>query len=96
MANIDVPPTPHDARLRVRHVSDSVKYNLAHAHDHSVAIADQLGKLRQVDPNLAKKQAGMAQNELQKTLNKFKKGAKAAISARKLDQSSAEATTKGY
>lgn len=93
---VELPPTPEDAKMRVRHVNDSVKYNLRHAHDHSVAIADQLGKLRQVSPTLAKKQATHAQNELQSTLNKFKKGVKGAISARQLDQSSAKETTKGY
>ena len=92
----NLPPTPEDAKMRVRHVADSVKYNLRHAHDHSMAIADQLSKLRQVSPSLASKQASQAQNELQKTVNKFKKGMKGAISARKLDSSSAESTTKGY
>lgn len=93
---INVPPTPEDAKLRIKHVADSVKYNLRHAHDHSMAVADQLHKLRAVSPSRAQKQATQAQKELDKTVAKFKRGMHGAISAHNLDQSSAKQTTKGY
>ena len=94
--NVANPPTPEDAKLRVAHVSDSVDYNLRHAHDHAQAIVNQVAKLKKVAPRLAKKQANKAHIELAESLDKMKKGLKGAISARQLDQSSAESTTKGY
>ncbi len=47
-ADID-PPTPGDAKLRLKHVSDSVPYNTAHAVDHLDEIVNQLKKLSGVD-----------------------------------------------
>ena len=43
------PPTPADAKLRLKHVSDSIPYNTAHAVDHLDEIVEQLKKLKGVD-----------------------------------------------
>lgn len=43
------PPSSADAKLRLKHVSDSVPYNTAHAMDHLGEIVNQLQKLSGVD-----------------------------------------------
>jgi hypothetical protein len=53
-----MPPTPEDRKLRVKHVLESVHYNIhGHAKDHISGSIDQLKKLKMVDPKLAKKTA---------------------------------------
>lgn len=90
------PPTPEDAKMRVAHVADSVDYNLRHAHDHAMATVEQVAKLKKVAPKVAKKQANKAHIEFEEMVQKLHKGLKGAISDKKLDQSSAQETTKGY
>jgi N-acetyl-gamma-glutamylphosphate reductase len=49
------PPTPEDNKLRIKHVMDSIPYNVGHAHDHMEEITLQLGKLKKTDAKLSKK-----------------------------------------
>jgi hypothetical protein len=67
------PPTPEDAKLREKHVRDSVPYNTAHSVDHLKAIVDQLQKLSVVDRSGATKLAAGSSKRIGKMLDKISK-----------------------
>lgn len=62
------PPTPMDDKLRLKHVSDSVPYNTAHACDHIEEVAEQLKKLAMIDKTKTKKLAKEASARLHKDM----------------------------
>lgn len=53
----DHPPTMQDVKTREKHVPESVDYNVRHFKDHGKNVADNLKKLRVVNPRLAKHHA---------------------------------------
>jgi hypothetical protein len=74
------PPTPADNKLRIKHVTDSVPYNVGHATDHMEEIVNQLGKLAKTDPRMASKlgrEAAAKMHKVEEKVNNFGgKGAK--------------------
>lgn len=67
------PPTPADAKLRLKHVSDSVPYNTAHAVDHLDEIVNQLQKLSSVDRSKTKQLASGAAKRVSSIVKKLSK-----------------------
>jgi hypothetical protein len=70
----DKPPTPKDGKLRVKHVMDSVPYNIGHATDHIEEVDNQLDKLAKTDPKLARKTRKEAATRLHKVEEKVANG----------------------
>ena len=66
------PPTMEDVETRERHVPDSVRYNMQHFKDHGKNATDNLGKLKQVNPPLAKRQAREALKAVEGVANNLK------------------------
>ena len=69
------PPTPIDNKLRIKHVMDSVPYNVGHATDHMEEIVNQLNKLKKTDPKLARKlgkQAASKMHNVEAKVGRFK------------------------
>lgn len=60
----DMPPTKADAKLRDKHVADSVPYNVGHATDHMDEIVNQLKKLQPVNPRLTRQLGQQAVRKL--------------------------------
>lgn len=67
------PPTPADAKLRLKHVSDSVPYNTSHAVDHLDEIVNQLQKLSGVDRGKTKELASGAAKRVGSIVKKLSK-----------------------
>lgn len=73
----ETPPTPADAKMRVKHASASVDYNMRHAQDHLNAIPEHLTGLQAQNPAQATSQAHKVVGGLQGMMNqvsKFTKG----------------------
>jgi hypothetical protein len=51
----DLPPTPADSSMRLKHTNQSVDYNLGHLFDHSQGVIDSIKKMSTVNPAMAKK-----------------------------------------
>lgn len=69
-----MPPTSGDKKLRAKHVSESVPYNVGHAVEHMSSISKQLVKLGMTDSKLASILAGKAAKQIhgaEKKLSKF-------------------------
>jgi hypothetical protein len=65
------PPTPKDAKLRLKHVKDSVPYNTSHAYDHLEELCEQLKKLCAIDKPAASKLAKTARAKLEPMLKEI-------------------------
>lgn len=73
----ETPPTPADAKMRVKHASASVDYNMRHAQDHLNAIPEHLSGLQAQNPAVATASANKTMAGLQGMVNqvsKFTKG----------------------
>lgn len=68
------PPTKADSKLRVKHVLESVPYNMKHASDHIASAQKQLGKLDKTDRPLSRKLAKKAAKELHTAERKLSHG----------------------
>lgn len=64
------PATRQDYKLHIRHIADSVHYNLRHAHDHLKEMQFSYKRLKHEEPALAKKE----QNNIKGVLKKPLKG----------------------
>lgn len=72
----DTPPTIKDAKMRIKHTSDSVPYNLTeHAFDHMEEGVSQLDKLCEYDPARAKKLAKEALAKLEPLMKQIRRHA---------------------
>lgn len=72
-ATDDDPPTPKDAELREKHVSDSIPYNTAHAFDHLEQLCNQAEKLRTINKPLATKLIKQSLKKLNPLLERMEK-----------------------
>lgn len=72
-ATDDKPPTPKDAALREKHVSDSIPYNTDHAYDHLQELCNQVDKLRTINKPLASKLVKQSLKKLKPLLDKMEK-----------------------
>jgi hypothetical protein len=73
----DYPPTMMDVKMRDKHIPQSVDYNVEHFRDHGESVVKQLEKLKQTNPEKAKKLAIKACEAVQKVykdIEKYKKG----------------------
>jgi hypothetical protein len=68
-----MPPTEGDKKLRAKHVSESVPYNVGHAVEHMNSISKQLTKLKLSDGPLAKVLANKAVKQVHAAENKLAK-----------------------
>lgn len=66
--NTEMPPTPEDVKLSVRHHKDSVAYNLRHSKDHFEATTDHIERMSKV---AGKKQAAVQAKKAQAAINKM-------------------------